>query len=134
MPKHSIHLVHKCRRSISQPKRHYPKLIMTIPDSKGHIFNIISSHPQLVITRMKINLREITIPLNLVKQVISSPKRIHILDGFFIKLTMINAHSKRPILIFKNNTEAHNREILDRMKPFFRKSIRYSLNSSRLIE
>ncbi|KAK4733638.1 hypothetical protein R3W88_007899 [Solanum pinnatisectum] len=50
LSKHPIHHIHKCRWSISQSKRYYQKLIMTIPSSKSHFWNIIFLHPQLVLT------------------------------------------------------------------------------------
>ncbi|KAK4729652.1 hypothetical protein R3W88_022640 [Solanum pinnatisectum] len=99
LSKHPIHQVCECHRSFSQPKRHYQKLIMTISSSKSHLRNVIFFHPKLVITRLKINLREITFPLKLVKQVIYSWKRILILNSHLVQLTIINAHMKRPIFL-----------------------------------
>ncbi|KAK4708720.1 hypothetical protein R3W88_029645 [Solanum pinnatisectum] len=99
LSKHHIHQIHKCCRSISQPKQHYQKLIMTIPSSKIHLWNVIFFHPQLVITRAKINLREITCSLKLVKQIIYPSKRILILNGHLVQLSIVNARTNRTIFL-----------------------------------
>ncbi|KAK4731539.1 hypothetical protein R3W88_024527 [Solanum pinnatisectum] len=99
LSKHPIHQIHRRCWSINQSKRHYQKLIMTIPNSKSHFWNITIIHPQLVITRPKINLREITCSLKLVNQIIYPWKRLLILNGHLVQLTIVNTHKKRSILL-----------------------------------
>ena len=56
---------------------------------------------------MKINLREETIPLELVEQVIYSGKWILILYSDFVEMPIIDTHSKGPIfLIYKQHWSA----------------------------
>ncbi|KAK4723975.1 hypothetical protein R3W88_026754 [Solanum pinnatisectum] len=97
LSKHPIHQIHKCLRSISHPKRHFQKLIMTIPSSKNRLQNITIFHPQFVITRSEINLREITGPLKLIKEVVNCWKRIFLLDIHLVQLFIVDAHRKGTI-------------------------------------
>ncbi|KAK4718124.1 hypothetical protein R3W88_016462 [Solanum pinnatisectum] len=99
LSKHYIHQFHKSSWSISQTKRHHQKLIMTIPSLESHFWNVIFFHPQLVATRPKINLGEVTHSLKLVQQIIYPWKRILILNGHHVQLAIVNVHAKRTILL-----------------------------------
>ena len=89
-PEHSIHQVCKGCWGISQPKGHYQKLVMAISGLKCCFRHITTPDSQLMIFGSQINLREMLDSLQLVKQVINPGKRILVLDGNLIQLSVIN--------------------------------------------
>ena len=74
---------------------------MTIPSSELYIRYILTYQPKLLMPRPQFNLRKVACPLELIKQVNNSRERIFIINGHFIELSVVNTHSKRPILLHK---------------------------------
>lgn len=111
-------------------KGHETKLIMTISCSKGRLWEIRIPNLKLMITRSKINLREALHTLKLIKQIINPRKRIFILYGHFVQLTIINAHTKGTIFLHMNNMGAPYRDMLGHIKPLSKRSINFSLSFS----
>src|ERR1043165_9679636 len=72
---------------------------MAITSAKSSLLNVGFPDAQLVITRPQINLRIIAGALKLVKEIINARKRVTVLDGHFVQLTVINTHTKAPILL-----------------------------------
>src|ERR1044071_5035492 len=69
--KHLVHHIHEVCMSISQSKGHNGILKQPIPCSKSSLRNILLPNLHLMITRTKINLREYTSSLQLVKKIIN---------------------------------------------------------------
>ena len=59
---------------------------------------ILTSHLKLVISQPQVNLIKLDFPLELIKQVINTRERIHVLNSDFIELVIINAHLRGHIL------------------------------------
>lgn len=62
--------IHKYGKSVSLSKRHYKKLIMIVPSSKVHFWNVVFHQTQLVLNLSEVSIRKVSCPLWLVKQVI----------------------------------------------------------------
>ena len=73
---------------------------MTVTSKKGHLWHIFIPNPKLMVPSTKINLREETRPLDFFEQVIYSLKWILIIDSDFVKLPIIDKHSKGLIFLF----------------------------------
>ena len=76
---------------------------MTITGTKGCLWNISIPNPELMVPSTKINLREETTTLELVKLVIYSGKWILILDSDFVELSIIDTQFK--VCIFPFNKQ-----------------------------
>ena len=84
-----IHETLEGRWSIAKPKRHHQELIMAIMSFESGLWNIFFLHPNLVITRTKIQFGEETSTLELIQHIINDKNEKLILNGQFIKGTKI---------------------------------------------
>ncbi|PHT48237.1 Signal recognition particle 54 kDa protein, chloroplastic [Capsicum baccatum] len=106
LPKNTVHQVHESCWGIGKTKGHDQEFEVTIPGMEGYFWNVIFSDSELMIAESEVYLRELTGTLKLVKQVINSMKRIHVLDCKFIELMgkscmLIIADVYRPAAIDK---------------------------------
>ncbi len=58
LSEHSVHQVHKCCQGIRQSKGHHQKLIMPIPVVEHYLVHILISDPQLMVTKLQVNLEK----------------------------------------------------------------------------
>lgn len=96
--------------------------------SRGRLWDVTLLNSKLMVTRSKVNLREITGTLELIEQVINPWDGIFTLDCDLVQLSMINAHVER--------IGAPHREILDLIKRLYKVCFDcsfYSLSSIRAI-
>ena len=61
--------------------------------------DILRANPQLMITRMQIDLREHTSTLELIKEILNAWQGMLVLDGDCIQLPIIDTHPFRAILL-----------------------------------
>jgi hypothetical protein len=97
---HGVHEVHEVRWGIRETKGHYQELVKTITSGESSFRNVTSSNFDLMITRMKVNLREDFGSSQLIKKNIDSGKRVFILDGDCIERSVIHTHSQATIFLF----------------------------------
>ena len=102
---------------------------MTVTGTKDSIWDISIPNPEMMVPRMKINLREETRPLELFEQVIYSGKWILILDSDFVEISIIDTHSKGSIFFLANNTGAPLGDMLGWKKPLSSRSFNCNFNS-----
>lgn len=96
--------------------------------SRGRLWDVTLLNSKLMVTRSKVNLREITGTLELIEQVINPWDGIFTLDCDLVQLSMINAYVER--------IGAPHREILDLIKRLYKVCFDcsfYSLSSIRAI-
>ncbi|MFS7983058.1 hypothetical protein Hanom_Chr11g00970071 [Helianthus anomalus] len=96
----TIHEIHEHSGRVGQAKRHNHELVMSIASTESGFGNVLFEDSKLVITRTKINFGEAGSALKLVKEVVDTRKRVMILDGEFVELTIIDTHAKRTIFLF----------------------------------
>jgi hypothetical protein len=82
---HFVHQVHEIGWSISQSKRHDCVLVQPIPRNERCLGYVTLSNLQLMISRLKINLREYTCTTELVKPIIDPGQWILVLDNHFVE-------------------------------------------------
>ncbi|GJV24854.1 hypothetical protein Tco_1377549 [Tanacetum coccineum] len=78
---HPIHQIHEYCRCVSQPKRHYLELVVTIAIPKCSLWNVFLMNSKLVITRSQVDIRVDSRPLELIKQVVDSRKWVLVLHS-----------------------------------------------------
>src|ERR1044071_120843 len=72
---------------------------MTMTCTKGCLGNVFIVDSKLMITRMKINLREVGCSLKLIEKIVNPRQWITILDGEFVEFAIVDTHSKRSIFL-----------------------------------
>src|ERR1043165_7285156 len=82
---------------------------MAITSAKSSLLDVSFPDAQLVITGPQINLRVVARALKLVKEIINARKRITILDGHFVQLTMIYTHAKTSVLLLHKQNRSSPR-------------------------
>src|ERR1043165_204947 len=105
----AVHQVHEHRRYVSETKRHDQELKMAITSAKSSLLDVGFLDTQLVITGPHINLRIVAGALELVKEIINASKRITILDGHFVQLTIVNTHAKTSVLLLHKQNRSSPR-------------------------
>jgi hypothetical protein len=103
---HGVHEVHEVGWGISESKRHYQELVKTITSGKGSFSNVARSNLDLVITRMKVNLREDFGTSQLIKKNIDSGKRVFVFDGDCIEWSVIHTHPQATIFLLDKESRA----------------------------
>lgn len=114
--------------TLFKPKYITEELIMTISSSKSHFKNVILLYRELVITQPEVNLGEVTRSLELIKKIINRWNRILFLNGNLFYLEIVNAHSKRIILLLNKQYWSPHWEILDLLN-LANKCFNWSFNS-----
>jgi hypothetical protein len=79
------------RRSIGESKRHNQILIQSIAGKKGSLRDIFQMDLDLMITRMKVDLRKDSCTGKLIKENVDAGQRIFVLDGDNIQRPVVNA-------------------------------------------
>ena len=126
---HSVHQIHENSRSICWSKKHNYKFIITIPSSEDYFQNVTISDSKIMITLFEVYLREMASTLKLVKQVINPGIGYLFLIVTLFKYIFSMLVLREPSFLFTNNTSAPQCEILDLMKPLYRRSFNYSFSS-----
>jgi hypothetical protein len=93
-----VHQIHKIGRSISQSKRHHRILIRTIPQNEDSLRKVTFSYLQLILSRSKIDFREHTCTMELIKKIINPRQRVLVRDGNLFWSTIIHIHPLSTIL------------------------------------
>jgi hypothetical protein len=106
---HGVHEVHEVGWGIRETKRHYQELVKTITSGERGFRNVTRSNLDLVITRMKVNLREDFGSSQLIKKNIDSGKRVFVLDGDCIERSVIYTHSQATIILLDKESRATQR-------------------------
>ncbi|MFS8031537.1 hypothetical protein Hanom_Chr17g01547061 [Helianthus anomalus] len=96
----TIHEIHEHSGCVGQTKTHNHELVMSIASTKSGFGNILFENSKLMITRTKIDFGEPGSALELVKEIVDTRKRVTILDGEFVELTIIDTHAERTIFPF----------------------------------
>ncbi|MFS7971870.1 hypothetical protein Hanom_Chr09g00837931 [Helianthus anomalus] len=96
----TIHEVHEHSGCVGQAKRHNHELVVSIASAKSGFGNVLFENSKLMITRTKIDFGETGSALELVKEIVDTRKRVTILDGEFVELTIIDTHAERTIFLF----------------------------------
>ena len=86
----SIHVFHKYSWRISHPKRHHIIFLLTIPSLKNSFRYIFRLHSYLVISGSQINIAKHLRTNQLIHQIINHWKRILVLNGNLIQLSIIH--------------------------------------------
>ncbi|KAJ0582257.1 hypothetical protein HanHA300_Chr04g0150211 [Helianthus annuus] len=73
---------------------------MSIASTKSGFGNVLFEDSKLMIARTKINFGETGSALELIKEIVDTRKRVTILDGEFVELTIIDTHAERAIFLF----------------------------------
>src|SRR3954469_18532745 len=97
--KHPVHVIHKDSRSIGYPEWHNQELIMTVSRPKSSLRYIRTLNPNLMISRPEVNLREHTGSFQLIQEVINPWKRILVLYGYLVQLTIVDAQTHTTVLL-----------------------------------
>ena len=92
-PEYFIHQCLECGRSTCEAKWHDQKFIVAIMCAKSCFRDIILMNPNLVLPRMKIQLGEKMITMNLIKNLINNRNFKLILDCDLIKCMKLNAEA-----------------------------------------
>ncbi|KAM0023987.1 hypothetical protein Hdeb2414_s0022g00610551 [Helianthus debilis subsp. tardiflorus] len=96
----TIHEIHEHSGCVGQTKRHNHELVMSIASAKSGFGNVLFEDSKLMITRTKIDFGETSSALKLIKEIVDTRKRVTILDGEFVELTIIDTHAKGTIFLF----------------------------------
>jgi len=73
--------------------------------------DILRANPQLMITRMQIDLREHTSTLELIKEILNAWQGMLVLDGDCIQIPIVDVHSLRAVLLlYKQYRKSPRRE------------------------
>src|SRR4051812_24376350 len=94
-----MHQVHEYCRCVGQTKRHDPELKLTVSSPECSFRNVGLSHPQLMIARPKIDLRETSRTTQLIEQVIDARHRILVLHCNCVQPSVINTQSECAVLL-----------------------------------
>jgi hypothetical protein len=97
---HEVHEIHEVGGRISESERHDQELVKTITSGKSGFRNVARSNLDLVVARMKIDLREDFGTSQLIKKNVNSGKRVFVFDGDRIEWSVIYAHSQATIFLF----------------------------------
>jgi hypothetical protein len=103
---HGVHEVHEVGSGICETKRHYQELVKTITSGESGFRNVARSNFDLVITGMKVNLREDFGSSQLIKKNIDSGKRVFVLDGDCIERSVIYTRSQATIFLLDKESRA----------------------------
>jgi hypothetical protein len=106
---HGVHEVHEVGWGIHETKRHYQELVKTITSGESGFRNVTRSNLNLMITRMKVNLREDFGFSQLIEKNIDSGKRVFVLDGDCIERSVIYTHSQATIFLLDKESRANPR-------------------------
>src|ERR1044072_8533661 len=88
--KHTVHVVHEDGWCIRDPERHYQVLVMSIASPECGLRNICLSYSDLVVSRLKIDLRKDYSPTQLIHEVVYTREWILVLDGYLVKLPVVH--------------------------------------------
>ncbi|BAU01026.1 hypothetical protein VIGAN_11017800 [Vigna angularis var. angularis] len=88
-PKDAVHIIHEHRRSVCYSKWHHYILVVSITRPKSSFLDVVLLHPDLVIPRTQINLREHRCPMQLIQQIINPWQRVFVLDGQLVQLPVV---------------------------------------------
>jgi hypothetical protein len=88
--KSRVHHVHEMCRSIGEPKRHNQILIQPIPCGEDSLRNVFWMNLDLMITRMKIDLRKDFYTGKLIEKNIDAGQQILVLDHDNIQRPVVN--------------------------------------------
>ena len=94
-----VHQRHKSCRSVSQAERENSKLKMSKMRAKNYLVNVSRSDADLIVPRTEIDFGKDLGTLKLVHKVIDVRKRVPILDGIFVKCTVIDAEVESSFLL-----------------------------------
>jgi hypothetical protein len=97
---HGVHEVHEVGWGIRETEGHYQELVKTITSGESSFRNVARSNFDLMITGMKVNLREDFGSSQLIEKSIDSGKRVFVLDGDCIERSVIHTHSQATIFLF----------------------------------
>jgi hypothetical protein len=103
---HGVHAVHEVGWGIRETKRHYQELVKTITSGGSGFRNVTRSNLDLVITRIKVNLREDFGSSQLIEKNIDSGKGVFVLDGDCIERSVIHTHSQANIFLLDKESRA----------------------------
>jgi hypothetical protein len=103
---HGVHEVHEVGWGICETERHYQELVKTIMSGESGFRNVTRSNLDLVVTRMKVDLREDFGISQLIKKNIDSGKQVFVFDGDCIERSVIYAHSQDTISLLDKESRA----------------------------
>jgi hypothetical protein len=103
---HGVHEVHEVGWGICKSERHYQDLVKTITSGKSGFRNVPRSNLDLVVARMKVDLREDFGTSQLIKKNIDSEKRVFVFDGDCIERAVIDAHPQATIILLDKKSRA----------------------------
>jgi hypothetical protein len=98
-----VHQIHKVGWCISQFKRHHHILVRTIPQNECSLQKVTFSYLQLILSRSKINFREHTCTMELIKKIINHRQRVLVLNDNLIRSSIIHVHPLSTILLRDEN-------------------------------
>ena len=117
---------------IGETKRHDSELIMTIVGPEGSFLHIIWMNADLIISPMKINLREYLGMVESVQEVINQGNGELILDGDLVQCLIVNAYVQASILFLheddrgtKGGDTRFDGSILEESVKFFLEGIKF---------
>jgi hypothetical protein len=88
--KYGVHQVHEMCRSIGEPKRHNQILIQPVPRRESSLKNVFRVDLELMITRMKIDLRKDFCTGKLIEKNVDTSQWILVLDSDDIQRPVVN--------------------------------------------
>ena len=88
-----VHARLKSGWSIGKSKRHDQKLIVTIVTTKSCFGDVLVPYPDLMVPRVKIDLGEVLSSSKFIDEFVNPGNGIPVLDGLFVKCSIINAHT-----------------------------------------
>jgi hypothetical protein len=106
---HGVHEILEVGGGISESERHYQELVKTITSGKSGFWNVARSNLDLVVARMKVDLREDFGTSQLNKKNADSGKWVFVFDGDCIEWSIIHTHSQATIFLFDKESRANPR-------------------------
>src|ERR1044072_9492350 len=88
--KYTVHIVHEDAWCIRDFERHHQVLIIPIAGPECCSWNICISYPDLVISRLQVDLRKDHGPTQLIHEVIDMREWILVIDGYLVELPVVH--------------------------------------------